>query len=146
MEAYKCNTCSNVKPLSEFDKQSSDGPLKLWNIRKRCKECIHGAYLVRRATPKRLKAMLKASRNWKSENLDRHAELAREYRKRHPEKIIAQNRLNYAIRKGRVVRQPCEVCGSTEGIIHAHHRTYKKEDWYNVRWLCFVCHKLEHDA
>lgn len=84
-----------------------------------------------------------SSRAWKENNRERHAELAREYRARHPDRIVAQNRLNYAVRKGRVIRGPCEVCGAKENV-HAHHITYKPEDWYNVRWLCYVCHKFEH--
>lgn len=141
MDEMVCNKCNASKPLTEFDKQSRSGPRKPWNLRKRCKSCIHGEYLERRAKPERRAAQLQASRTWKQNNLDRHAELSREYRKRHPEKIIAQNRLNYAIKKGLIKRQPCEGCG-TDQKVHAHHHNY--DDWYNVKWLCYVCHKLEH--
>lgn len=142
-DTLKCRRCGETKPIAEFDKQSRDGPLEAWNVRKRCKSCIHNSYLARRTKPKKLKAMMRASRRWKDRHPGRHAELAREYRERHPEKIIAQNRLNYAIRKGTVVRQPCEACGTTDRV-HAHHVSYKPEDWFNVNWLCFVCHKIEH--
>lgn len=144
MELQCCSKCSVAKPISEFDKQTREGPLALWNVRRRCKACIHQAYLDRRSKPKRLKAMMKSSQNWKKENPERHAQLNQEYRARFPEKVIAQNRLAYAVRKGRVIRQSCEVCGTTDRV-HAHHRSYKPEDWYNVQWLCYVCHKLEHD-
>ena len=139
----QCNSCHKTKPLAGFDKQSRAGPSEIWNLRKRCKECIHEAYLARRAKPKRLKAMNNASREWKRRNPERHAALNQEYRARYPEKLIAQNRLAYAVRMGRVKRQPCEVCGETKNI-HAHHVSYKPEDWYNVLWRCYVCHALEH--
>lgn len=139
----KCKQCQLVKDESEFSKVYSDGPREKWNLRKKCRSCSHDEYRERRSNPKRLKAMKIAGQNWKKENPAEHARLAREYRQRHPEKIIAQNRLNYAIKKGRVVRQPCEVCGRSDRV-HAHHRTYLPEDWYNVKWLCIQCHKDEH--
>lgn len=84
---------------------------------------------------------LETSRAWKKANPERHAELMRAYRARNKEKVTAHNRLNYAIRKGVVVRQPCEMCGTSERI-HAHHHDYSKP--LEVRWLCYVCHKTVH--
>lgn len=81
------------------------------------------------------------SRDWKKRNKERHAELARAYRKRNSEKLLAQNRLNYAIHKGEITRQPCEKCG-TDQRVHAHHEDYSKP--YDVRWLCYICHKKTH--
>jgi hypothetical protein len=84
---------------------------------------------------------LENSREWKKANPERHAELARAYRARNREKSQAQNRLNYAVRKGHMVRGACEVCGTTEQV-HGHHHDYSKP--YDVRWLCFKCHKDSH--
>ena len=137
-----CKRCGVEKDVTEFRKHHSAGPYELWNVRD-CKSCVHKDYVERRANPDVYKALTEASKAWKQRNKERHAELAREFRLRHPEQIIAQNRLNYAIRKGRVTRGPCEVCGTTERV-QAHHVSYKPEDWYNVRWLCFKCHKFEH--
>jgi len=81
------------------------------------------------------------SREWKKRNPERHAELARAYRARNKEKSDAQNRLNYAIRQGRMERQPCEKCGTTNRV-HAHHYDYSKP--YDVEWLCYKCHKGVH--
>ena len=138
----KCKFCGNEKDISEFDKILRSGPREEWNLR-RCKECTHAEYVKRYENPVRHKALNLASSNWKRNNPDHHARLAREYRERYPEKTRAQNRLNYAIRKGRIQRKPCEVCGETERV-HAHHVSYDPSDWYNVRWLCMVCHKIEH--
>lgn len=144
MSLLKCKTCGLEKSHDEFDKKIAAGPREPWNLR-RCKNCAHADYMKRYATPARRAALNSSSRTWKAQNPERHAELAREYRRRHPEKVVAQNRLNYAVRKGVVQRKPCEVCGTTDKV-HAHHRSYEPEHWYDVRWLCFVCHKLEHAA
>lgn len=142
MATHVCKVCGTRKPFEHFDKVLREGPREPWNFR-HCKDCAHVAYERRYAIPARRKALLNASVNWKKEHPERHAELAREYRARYPEKIMAQNRLNYAIRKRRIKRQPCEVCGATEKV-HAHHISYESKDWYNVRWLCGVCHEIEH--
>jgi hypothetical protein len=44
-----------------------------------------------------------------------------------------------AIRDGRLIRQPCEVCGALN--VEAHHDDYSKP--LTVRWLCRR-HHLEH--
>lgn len=80
------------------------------------------------------------SRDWKKRHAERHAELARYYRERNKEKTKAQNKLNYAIRKGKICRGACEKCG-TISRVHGHHHDYNKP--YDVRWLCFQCHKDE---
>lgn len=81
------------------------------------------------------------SREWKKANPGRHAELARAYRARNKEKTKAQNQVNYAIRKGFIERGGCEKCG-TKSRVHAHHDDYDKP--FEVRWLCYLCHKAEH--
>ena len=142
MKTCLCKQCGKRKQLEQFDKILRAGPLVEWNLR-RCKECTHAEFAKRYAIPDRKKAQIEASVNWKKQHPEQHARLAREYRARYPEKTMAQNRLNYAVRKGRIKRQPCEICGATEKI-HAHHVSYEPKDWYNVRWLCGVCHEIEH--
>ena len=144
MRENECKVCGETKNVLDFDKHYSKGPYEPWNLRC-CKRCSHERYLNRYAEPKSRKEMQRASVNWKKVHPQQNAKLAMEYRKRHPEKITAQNRLNYAVRMGRIQRQPCEVCGTVEKV-HAHHVSYKPEHWFDVRWLCYVCHKLEQSS
>ena len=141
-----CRKCGQEKDFAEFHKYVSEGPRSAWNLRY-CSSCVskenHERYMRRYQSGEGRKSLLESSRNWKKRNPEKHAALAREYRLRHPEKIIAQNRLNYAIRKGRIQRKPCEICGCVEKV-NAHHVSYEPKDWYNVKWLCPVCHEIEH--
>jgi len=57
--------------------------------------------------------------------------------------IRAHSAANYAIKTGKLKRSPCEVCGSIDNI-NAHHDSYLKEDYLNIRWLCFSHHKEWH--
>ena len=62
------------------------------------------------------------------------------YIERNPIKRKAQNMADNAIRDGRLVRQPCEVCGAQKA--QAHHDDYSKP--LDVRWLCTTHHAEWH--
>jgi hypothetical protein len=74
------------------------------------------------------------------------AKYNREWRKEHPstgEKKIRDNvrfKTYYAIRSGKLIRKPCEVCAELK--VEAHHDDYTKP--YDVRWLCGKHHKEHH--
>lgn len=59
---------------------------------------------------------------------------------RNPEKHAAHTAVRSALRSGKLVRQPCEKCGSTHRV-HAHHDDYSKP--LEVRWLCPEHHAEE---
>lgn len=54
---------------------------------------------------------------------------------RHPTAIVAK-----ALREGKLVKQPCGVCGEAE--VEAHHPDYDKP--LEVVWLCKKHHHAEH--
>lgn len=56
-------------------------------------------------------------------------------------KRAAQFTARGAIRAGRLIRQPCEICGRTPA--DGHHDDYAKP--LEVRWLCAIHHRWEHD-
>ena len=56
------------------------------------------------------------------------------------ERFLARWKVNRALAKGRLVRQPCEVCGALR--VHAHHDDYSKP--LDVRWLCRQHHDEHH--
>ena len=62
---------------------------------------------------------------------------AMRHRRRYPEKMRAHNAVRNAIETGRLVRQPCEVCGTVPA--EAHHDDYGKP--LDVRWLCKIHHE-----
>lgn len=57
-------------------------------------------------------------------------------------KIRARNRAYHALRIGELTRQPCETCGTLEGV-EMHHPDYSKP--LKVRWFCQPHHR-EHEA
>lgn len=58
--------------------------------------------------------------------------------KRYPERVKARQTVRSAVRSGKLIKQPCEVCGTTENI-QSHHEDYSKP--LEVKWLCRKHHK-----
>ena len=57
---------------------------------------------------------------------------------RYPEKERARVHVHNAVARGKLTKQPCEVCG--EAKVHAQHTDYSKP--LEVKWLC-VRHHME---
>lgn len=64
------------------------------------------------------------------------------------DKQRAQRKLNYAVKKGILVRpEACSKCGATgvcsdgRSIIQGHHHDYSKP--LEVEWICAKCHRKE---
>jgi hypothetical protein len=57
-----------------------------------------------------------------------------------PERKRARKQCAYAIKTGKLIRQPCEQCGKPKS--EAHHDDYSKP--LDVRWLCRPCHGAVH--
>jgi len=70
----------------------------------------------------------------------RKAEQMRGYRIKHAERHAARLAVRRAIQSGTLVRQPCELCGSSP--THGHHDDYSRP--LHVRWLCPKHHREHH--
>jgi len=55
--------------------------------------------------------------------------------------LKAHNLVKEALKYGRLIKAPCERCGTTEKV-EAHHDDYDKP--LEVRWLCFTHHREHH--
>jgi hypothetical protein len=143
MSSKVCFKCKKEKPLSEFykHKQMSDGHLN------KCKECAKADVVKNRR--QNLSYYQEYDRFRYDNQADRktdacecakraladgrHTEYNRNWRQRNKQAAIAHTAVSNAIRDGRLVRQPCSVCGSTDDI-EAHHEDYDRP--LDVTWLC----------
>lgn len=66
----------------------------------------------------------------------------REWRNRHPQRYQAHKAVQNALRKGLIVKQPCEICGALR--VDGHHREYGRP--LEVQWLCRKHHVQHHQA
>lgn len=126
-----CINCLKTKPYSEFYKhpQMADGYLG------RCKECQKE--LSRRRDPIKIKAYEKI----RAQNPERkiaQAQCQRNRRAKFPQKERAHYLVSQALKKGHLVKQPCQVCGNVRS--EAHHPDYNTP--LAVYWLCFTHHRM----
>jgi len=78
--------------------------------------------------------------NWRGGSSTKPYQYKLNQKEKHPDRMACREECYYAIRHGKLQRQPCEVCGAKD--THAHHDDYTKP--LQVRWLCPPCHRWEH--
>jgi len=119
-----CSACYETKPSTDFYKSAinKDG------LCGQCKVCHNKKVNENRGNKKLLsfKQIAPNKKFWLQEN---------------KLKQKAHQDVNYAIQKGKLVRQPCERCGTTKNVV-AHHEDYSKP--LDVVWLCQHHHKERH--
>lgn len=127
----ECFKCHETLPLSQFYRhpQMADGHLN------KCKRC----------TRRDVQANYANNRDhYRAYDKSRHGPQRRAVteraKQRYPERYKARVAVHNAIRDKRLIRQPCEVCGSD--LVDAHHEDYEKP--LQVRWLCRQHHMAEH--
>jgi len=74
-------------------------------------------------------------------NLKQRRAIRRRYRARYPEKAYAYGAVSNAVKRGKLIRKPCEVCGDPKVHGH-HHKGYDKP--LDVKWLCVKHHQAIH--
>jgi hypothetical protein len=122
----KCTECGEGKSFKEFYTHPS-------GLQKRCKTCAKA-----RATANR-NANLDRIRAYDRERGNRQSPgYLKQYRKDNPEKYLAHNALNNAVRDGKILKPlVCSRCACT-CVVHGHHEDYSKP--LEVEWLCAACH------
>lgn len=127
-----CRSCGETKPLSDFytHPQMADGHLN------HCKACKK-AYQKQHYQDVGGNADYERARQQTPDRRANKIGYQATYRAKNPEKYRARTAVHNALRDGRLVRQPCAVCGSQR--VQAHHKDYLKP--LDVEWLCFKHHR-----
>lgn len=152
MDVKICFKCNQLKPLSEYYKH----PQMSYGYLNKCKICAKldvkkhrnnnleevRKYDRERANlPHRIKLRKEVEKKWRSdpELKKRTSELKRAWQEKNRIKRAAHIITNNAMQRGKLIKQPCEVCGNKK--VDAHHDDYTKP--LDVRWLCKK-HRAEH--
>lgn len=132
-----CTQCGETKPLDGFylNARMSDGHLS------QCKSCVKAR--VRRYRNDNLDSIRQYDRG--RSGLPHRVALRKEvferYKAEQPDRRAAHIAVGNALRSGKLTRQPCAFCGSTDAL-EAHHHDYSKP--LDVTWLCTPCHRKFH--
>ena len=139
MNTRICSKCGQEKLLEEFDVNKT----KPFGRAYRCKECRR-KYDKEHSRRERAKDPKKKTQvaNWHhSEHGKKMSRLARARRFAvNKEKYKAKEMIERLVNKGVIKRQPCEICGETNG--QGHHPDYSKP--FEVVWLCQKHHSEFH--
>lgn len=128
----ECFRCQETKPLAEFYKHpgTKDGHLG------KCKPCTRLDVLKQAHSPEGARRIQIYEKS--RANLPHRLELFKKYKAKWPEKVKARRDVHNAVRDGRLIKLPCEMCGETK--VEGHHPDHSKP--LEVQWLCHTHHKL----
>ncbi len=133
-----CFKCKRRKTIDKFytHPRMADGHLN------KCTACTKKDVNERYANPL---SKLKIKRYERARNRTPERRAAKKiYQIRRRELRPGRERAHYAVsnavRDGRLIKLPCEVCGIRK--VEAHHDDYRRP--LAVRWLCFKHHRQEH--
>lgn len=126
----KCFKCKQTKHINLFYRHNgtADGYLN------KCKLCTKKDVKRRYDDPV---SILKIVEYEKKRNQTPERKLAKliyqqTRRLKYPNKNKARYKLFKAVKDGRILKRPCEVCGNIK--VEAHHTDYRK--FLDVKWLC----------
>lgn len=130
-----CFKCKEKKPVEDFYRHSAmaDGYVG------KCKDCNRADVTAHRAAHRPAIAFAEKHRAQTPARKKQARDSQQRRKENRPEREQARYLTTNAIRDGRLIRQPCEVCRSIK--VEAHHDDYTKP--LDVRWLCRK-HHLEH--
>lgn len=137
MDTKVCFKCHLELPVAQFYRhpQMGDGYLG------KCKECAKKDVRENYAKMRKDKVLYERRRSQNPTRKAKQREYARRMRERSPHKYRARQAVALAVKSGRLVWKPCEVCGSVE-MVEGHHPDYSKP--LDVVWLCFKHHLEAH--
>lgn len=122
-----CTGCGRKLSQTEEHFLRREDTLIGWQAR--CKDCYNGR-----------------KRRWAHKHKDyiygRFLRQKAKLQQTRPEVLIARHALSWAIRSGRLVRQPCVCCGNPKS--EGHHPDYSRP--LEVVWLCGPHHKAVHST
>lgn len=140
-----CGRCGKRKELSDFsvNRAKEDG-LTIW-----CKPCLSEYQKSRLAKAnanrpegwkQKAKDRVAYAQAWKEANPGKMTEYKRDWWHKNRDRLKVKDAVRYAVKTGKLVKTPCEVCG--EEKVEGHHPDYSRP--LDVVWLCKQHHMEIH--
>lgn len=135
MSEKVCKKCGCEKPLDDFYKhpRMADGHLN------KCIECTKEDVTRNRQLRIDYYREYDRMRSRTETRREKTRRISERWRLEHPSRRAAQVALGNAVRSGKVIPQPCHLCGEKA---EAHHPDYDRP--LDVVWLCPAHHKQAH--
>lgn len=132
----KCIQCQEIKPLEVF---KWDGRIKgkKGSICRKCDNERSRTYYLNNIEKVRKRKREASRKKTKKQLYERYLRV----KAKDPEKYKARYTLRNAVKWGKVIKQPCQVCGNVKS--QGHHEDYSKP--LEVIWLCKEHHDDKHN-
>lgn len=132
----QCTRCRFWRSARDFSRsaRAADGLNHL------CRVCSRAAVARYKST----EAFKIKRRAYDEANRDKKAQYRRKWERDHRVERAAHGAVLRAVKKGKLARRACEVCGATPA--QAHHESYVQQKRLAVRWLCSRHHRQHHAA
>lgn len=131
-----CKKCGEDKPIFDYYKhpKGRDG------YDTKCKICAKK--IVMAARDANIDAVRAYDRNRSKlpHRLALNAETTRRYREKNKKRTSCNRAVSYALKTGKLKKQPCWICGSEK--VEGYHPDYDSP--LDVVWLCHIHHKEIH--
>ena len=139
MTTKKCFKCKKIKPLDDFYKHPATADKHL----NKCKLCTKKDVNKRYYNPESRKKIKEYEiKRFNTPERKKQISIYQQNRRiRNKGKYKAYIKTHNAIKNGRLIKIPCEVCGNIKS--QAHHKDYRK--YLDVKWLCFKHHREAHN-
>ena len=130
-----CFKCKREQPRSAFYRHPMMGDGLLGKCRDCTKADVKANYYAHREQYQRYER----ERQQRLERRKKKQAYCAKANRRYPEKAKARRAVSYAVRTGKLKRQPCGVCGERA---EAHHENYSRP--LEITWLCLKHHRDRH--
>ena len=130
-----CSSCNKKKPESDFQvrKASKDG------LTASCKQCLKARDATRYPKEREIRSLQRKVYMSTPEGKASHKKAVKQWQEKNTLRRAAHVIFGSALRRGKIMKQPCFVCGKKA---EAHHPDYDRP--LDVVWLCAAHHKETH--
>jgi hypothetical protein len=144
-----CNCCNKEKNLKDFYKRYAKCKSCCSEVKKKYRASEKGKELRKREAINARITGKQQARQKRYEQTEKGKLQQKKYDAKRYEgvegkaKLAAKNAVKYALKVGKLVKQPCWICG--ESMSEAHHSSYAKDMRLAVTWLCSAHHNEIHN-
>ncbi len=144
-----CSTCSKEKKVTEYYKGYAKCKACCYEVTQKYRASERGKEVRRKEAINSRLSGKKQVRQKKYDATEKGKLVAKNYYQSRYKTLegrlreSAKNAVKYAIKTGKLVKQPCFICGSEESV--AHHSSYAKNMRLVVTWLCTPHHNEIHN-
>ena len=144
-----CSTCGKEKEVTDYYpnyakcKSCFYEVVKKYRASERGKEARRKEAINTRLSGKKQERQKRYEKTEKAKLADKRYEQKRYQSPEGKLRQAAKNAVKYAVKTGKLVKEPCFICGSEESV--AHHSSYARDMRLVVTWLCTPHHNEIHN-